>query len=126
MSVAYHDEDMERRPVNLWLERQKRRDQHASAVEDRVASRQACLITVLRDFGVARAFFFGSFAAGRYRPGSDIDIAVQGCESGRFYRLAAAIERALDCDAEVDVIDLDGAPSDFVDGIVGSGKEIAL
>jgi len=38
-----------------------------------------------RDFGVTRVVLFGSLARGRFRPDSDIDLAVEGLAAAAFF-----------------------------------------
>lgn len=64
---------------------------------------------VLRSFGAAEIFAFGSAAEGRMGPGSDIDLAVTGIPPRLFFRAAAAAEDATGC--QIDLVDLDeGTP----------------
>lgn len=43
------------------------------------------------EFGVRRVVAFGSLAAGRFRRGSDIDLAVEGLPPERFFRADARL-----------------------------------
>lgn len=54
-----------------------------------VARRAARLL--VDEFGVRRVVVFGSLAWGRFRPDSDIDLAVEGLPPDRFFRADARL-----------------------------------
>jgi predicted nucleotidyltransferase len=105
-----------------WDERARARESTARALLDRVASSGQALRVVLRRYGVAEAWIFGSLARGRPRPESDVDIAVSGCAPAAFYRLAAELERALGL--PLDLLDLDRAPLDIAGAIRSEGQRL--
>ncbi len=60
---------------------------------------------LLRGMGASQVFFFGSFARGELRPGSDIDLAVSGLPAMVYF---SAVSRASDLFGRpVDLLDLD-------------------
>ncbi|MFH1570141.1 MAG: nucleotidyltransferase domain-containing protein [Gemmatimonadota bacterium] len=62
-------------------------------------------VTICRSEGCREVYVFGSVAAGRHGPRSDLDIGVRGCHPERFYRL---LGRLMDELAHpVDLVDLD-------------------
>jgi uncharacterized protein len=63
----------------------------------------------------AKIYLFGSWATGKNRPGSDIDLAIDAGEKMNFYekdRLDVTIDN-LDIPRRVDVIDLCNIKEDF-------------
>ena len=66
-------------------------------------------VQILKEGGCAEVFVFGSTVAGRSRRESDIDIAVRGCPSGRFFHLLGRL--MMELDHPVDLVDLDSQQS---------------
>lgn len=66
-------------------------------------------VRILKDGGCTEVFVFGSTVAGRSGRKSDIDIAVRGCPSGRFFHLFGRL--MMELDHPVDLIDLDSQHS---------------
>jgi len=62
-------------------------------------------VEICRAEGCREVYVFGSVAAGRHRPGSDLDIGVRGCPPERFYRLLGRLMDELT--HSVDLVDLD-------------------
>lgn len=76
----------------------RRRQAHGRALSLRLAGQaraDAARIAALlrRDFGVTRVVLFGSLASGRFRPDSDIDLAVEGLAAASFFRALAQASR---------------------------------
>ncbi len=65
----------------------------------------ACAVEICQAVGCRDVFIFGSVAAGRNRPRSDLDIAVRGCPPERFYHLLGRLMDELT--HPVDLVDLD-------------------
>jgi predicted nucleotidyltransferase len=63
-------------------------------------------IQILKKAGCTHVFLFGSLAAGKTREASDIDLAIQGCPKGEFFRLLGQL--LLELDRPVDLVNLDG------------------
>lgn len=57
-----------------------------------------------RDFGAARVVLFGSVAGETATPESDVDLAVEGVASARFWRAAAMAAQV--CGRDVHLVDL--------------------
>lgn len=74
----------------------------------------------LLDHGAHDVYVFGSFARGRARPDSDIDVAVSGIAPSRFFAAAGAALGAA-AGRMVDVIDLDVA-TPFTEYLLASGE----
>lgn len=67
---------------------------------------------ILKNAGCSHVFLFGSMATGHTHARSDIDLAIQGCPQGQFFRLAGQLYMELD--TIVDLIDLDNTQDPFV------------
>ena len=63
------------------------------------------IVRIIKDFGGTEAYLFGSRARGEYRPDSDVDLAIKGVPSNRFYTLWSRITNA--ADYQIDLVDLD-------------------
>ena len=62
-------------------------------------------VTLLKEAGCSEVHVSGSVADGRVRQDSDLDLAVRGCPTGRFFELYGRLLAELD--HPVDLIDLD-------------------
>ena len=62
-------------------------------------------VKICKAEGCRDVFIFGSVAAGRHRPHSDLDIGVRGCPPKHFYRLLGRLMDELT--HPVDLVDLD-------------------
>jgi predicted nucleotidyltransferase len=62
-------------------------------------------VEILKQGGCTEIFLFGSLASGNFNPQSDIDLAVRGCPSEKFFHLLGQLIFRLDY--PVDLIDLD-------------------
>lgn len=102
-----------------WTRRDEARVRAAQELLERVADAREKLERILAAEGVTEAWIFGSIARGTPHPDSDVDIAVAGCRPDRFYKLAAALERALSI--PLDLLDLDRAPLDITEDVRASG-----
>ncbi len=80
-------------------------------------------IEILQEEGCTEIYLFGSVATGEMHSDSDIDLAVRGCPSGRFFHTLGRLMRALD--HPVDIVDLN-EPSIFVRYLLGSGELIRI
>jgi predicted nucleotidyltransferase len=63
-------------------------------------------------YGVRRVLLVGSLARGDSRPGSDIDLAVEGLGAADLFRAGAELEREAE-GFEVDLVPLEDASPDF-------------
>lgn len=60
-----------------------------------------------QEFGAKRVYLFGSLVReGKFSERSDIDLAVEGIESHRFFEAGAALDRACDYRYRIDLVDL--------------------
>jgi predicted nucleotidyltransferase len=62
-------------------------------------------IAISKEEGCREVYIFGSVAAGKPGPRSDLDIAVRGCPVEQFYRLLGRLMEELN--HPVDLVDLD-------------------
>ena len=79
---------------------------------------------ILKDAGCSHIFLFGSSATGRTHDQSDLDLAIQGCPQGQFFRLAGQLYMELD--TVVDLIDLDNKQDPFVRRLATNAEMIPL
>lgn len=76
-----------------------------TAIPDEYRADVARAVEICKAEGCRDVFIFGSVAAGRHRPQSDLDIGVRGCPPERFYRL---LGRLMDeVSHPVNLVDLD-------------------
>ena len=83
--------------------------QRRAAYEQKCQTRLAEVLQLLDElapgYGIQQAYVFGSLAQpGRFKPTSDIDIAVEQIDSGRFFEAAGQLSMRLGC--EVDLVEL--------------------
>lgn len=62
-------------------------------------------VDVLKELGCGEVYLFGSLVEERTHPSSDIDIAVRGCPTDKFYYAVGKL--VLELEHSVDLIDLD-------------------
>ena len=76
----------------------------STAIPPEYRSDVARTVHICKAEGCRDVFIFGSVATGRYRPRSDLDIAVRGCPPERFYHLLGRLMDELT--HAVDLVDL--------------------
>ncbi len=62
-------------------------------------------VNILREAGCSGVYLFGSVLEGNVRDDSDLDLAIRGCPSGRFYHLIGQL--LLELEHPVDLVNLD-------------------
>ena len=62
-------------------------------------------IRILKSAGCTDIFLFGSLITGKTRDNSDIDLAIRGCPSGKFFHLLGRL--LLELEHSVDLVRLD-------------------
>ena len=77
----------------------------ATTIPNEFRADVARAVEICKAVGCRDVFIFGSVATGRYRPRSDLDIAVRGCPPERFYHLLGRLMDELT--HAVDLVDLD-------------------
>ena len=69
-------------------------------------------IEILKDKGCVEIYIFGSIVNGNFNDKSDIDIAIKGLQSEKFFAVLG--ELLMNLNREVDLIDLDEEDNSFV------------
>lgn len=76
------------------------------------------------DYGAKKVWIFGSLTdQDRFNKWSDIDLAVQGVPSDRFYSAVGAVT-GLISDFKVDLIDIDNCKDSLAKAVESEGQEI--
>ncbi len=76
-----------------------------TAIPDEYRADVVRAVEICKAEGCRDVFIFGSVAAGRHRPRSDLDIGVRGCPPECFYRLLGRLMDELS--HPVNLVDLD-------------------
>jgi predicted nucleotidyltransferase len=85
------------RYVFAWKRRFARKDAESRALAAQVRAELTGAVALLRKYGAKRIFLFGSLCRpGRFKPGSDIDLAVEGIPPKEFIRAAADLMMTFD------------------------------
>lgn len=74
---------------------------------------------ILKENGATEVFIFGSIANGKFNENSDIDIAVKGLSSEKFYKVASIL--MFELENEFDLIDLDDKDNRFSQMLLNVG-----
>ncbi len=80
-------------------------------------------VEILKSYGAKKVFVFGSYAKGKERKGSDIDLAVTGLPPEKFFKALAELIFTLK--KEVHLVDLD-YPSPFATYLKTKGEMIGV
>lgn len=78
-------------------------------------------IKILKKEGCKDIYLFGSLAEGKMREKSDIDLAIKGCPSGKYFNLIGKL--MLELDHAVDLVNLD-KDDDFASFLTKEGELI--
>ena len=62
-------------------------------------------IEILKNEGCKDIYLFGSLTKGNIKDGSDIDLAIKGCPSGKYFNLIGRL--MVELDHSVDLVNLD-------------------
>ena len=81
-------------------------------------------VQILKDAGCSGVYLFGSHATGKSHTQSDIDLAIQGCPQGQFFRLVGQLY--MEIDTKVDLVDLDNKDDPFVRRLIATGELIPI
>ena len=81
-------------------------------------------VRILKDAGCSAVYLFGSRATGNFHDQSDIDLAIQGCPEGRFFRLVGQLYMELD--TRIDLVDLDNQEDPFARRLLASGELVPI
>jgi predicted nucleotidyltransferase len=109
--------------LTAWRNRFAKQDSESRALESRARADLTEAVEILRKYGAKRILIFGSLCrTGRFHPGSDIDIAVEGIPSQRFIRAAADLMMSMDW--PIDLKPLEELDDVFRDTIIQKGELI--
>lgn len=81
-------------------------------------------VQILKNGGCSKVYLFGSYATGQFHDQSDIDLAIQGCPKGRFFRLMGQLYMELD--TRIDLVDLDNEDDPFARRLIASGELVPV
>lgn len=101
IDVSSYSAGWRERAAREELERERRRQETAARLKP-IVERFAA------EFAVRRVILFGSRAFGRERPGSDVDLAVEGLAPERYFAAFRFLERELGADL-VDLVEYEVA-----------------
>jgi predicted nucleotidyltransferase len=73
-------------------------------------------------YGVRRVGVFGSLATGAFGEASDVDLYVDAVRKGAYFRAVAELTALLD--ADVDLVELEGAPESLAAHIMEEGQDV--
>jgi predicted nucleotidyltransferase len=80
-------------------------------------------VKILKDAGCSDIYVFGSLAAGDFRGGSDIDLAVRGCPGAEFFTTLGKL--MLNLESKVDLVRLDRKDA-FTDYLLKEGELVRI
>ncbi len=113
------------RPLAAIRERQHSTDQETSLRQQQailIAKKAAILLR--QEFGASRVVLFGSAVRDRsFTNWSDIDLAVWGIASDRFFTAVATVT-SLDADFQIDLVDVESCSSTLRKVIERDGMEL--
>lgn len=99
-------------------EERRRRAERVDALRGSVGE----LAALCRRFGATRVRLFGSLATGRASSDPDIDLAVEGVPSPRFFELYGEVLMA--APTRVDLVDLADCPPGLREAILRDGVDV--
>lgn len=88
-----------------WCKRIKQEEKALQKRQSLLFKRVRKCALELKKIGAKRIILFGSFATGRFRKDSDVDIAVEGLSAKAYFKALGIVEEILD-DIPFDLIDL--------------------
>ena len=92
-----------------------------SRIPDRYSQDIKLAIEILKSEGCTEIYLFGYLAEGDYREESDIDLAVKGCPSDKFFHVLGKL--LLELNHKVDLVDLD-RKDPFAEYLISEGELI--
>ena len=109
--------------VAAWRKHFTEQDAESRALATRARKDLAQAVEILRRYNAKRVFLFGSLCQpGRFYPGSDIDLAVEGIHAKLFNRAAADLMMSMDW--PVDLKSLEDVNESFRSMILRKGEQI--
>lgn len=88
-----------------WKERKEREETELEARSTQLIEKIRVCADEIRKLGGKRIILFGSLAAGRFRKGSDVDIAVEGLSVKGYFEALGILEDILG-DVPFDLVDM--------------------
>lgn len=88
-----------------WIERKRREEQEVLALQSLLMKKVKLCASEIKKLGAERVILFGSLATGRFRKGSDVDIAVEGLTVKTYFKAIGLVEDILG-DIPFDLVDL--------------------
>lgn len=76
-------------------------------------------VKILKEEGCKEIYLFGSLAEGNIKDESDIDLAIRGCPSGKYFNLIGKL--MLELDHPIDLVNLD-KDDDFASFLAREGE----
>lgn len=76
-------------------------------------------VKILKNEGCKEVYLFGSLAEGNINEDSDIDLAIKGCPSGKYFNLIGKL--MLELDHSIDLVNLD-KDDDFASFLIREGE----
>lgn len=88
-----------------WNNRKRREERNFLALQALLTEKLKVCANEIKNLGAKKVILFGSLATGRFRKGSDIDIAVEGLTAGSYFKALGVVEEILG-DVPFDLVDL--------------------
>lgn len=92
-------------------------------IPDRYQKDVSKAVKLLKEAGCNEVFLFGSLVKGSERNGSDIDLAVKGCNPELYYHLIGRL--MMELDHPIDLINLDQA-DEFTKYLLAEGDMVSV
>jgi len=119
--VEYPDVEAYAAAWKRRLAQEEARGRELAARAEKVARNAAA--TLVQRYGATEVWLFGSLARGRFRPGSDIDLAARGLPAREYFRILSEINA--DQEFDLDLIDLDACPPWLAEAVRQQGRLLA-
>jgi len=109
--------------VDYWRRRGAEQKRHSQRLAKQARSDLERIVTALvGEFGASRIILFGSLVRGRFAPGSDMDLAVEGIPPGDFFAALALVNRL--ASLRVDLKPLEDLEPHFRRRVIATGEVI--
>jgi predicted nucleotidyltransferase len=109
--------------IASWREHFTKQETESRALAARARRDLTKAVEILKAYGAKRIFIFGSLCRpGRFHPGSDIDLVVEGIPAQFFMRAAADLMMSIDW--PIDLKPLEGLDDLIRDTIFKKGEQI--
>lgn len=109
--------------ARTWIQREGERRAHADARAKRLAARLSQSAHLLREkHGATMVTLFGSLATGAYNDQSDVDLAVEGLASERYFSALADLMALFR--GPVDLVRWEEAPTSLKARVTAEGRRL--